>query len=193
MEKLFTKQQQAQQYEKACDAFTNGDYKAAEPIFRLVIESAYQHNDMDLYVTSMVSLERILINTSRMQELLPYITLLNPLITHYGDEHAKYRHELSVIIFNHFYRIEEPIQALKQLLEKVARTPHIDLICAVANNLMHQYIETKQHEEGLKVFDQIRSFYDEGIASANNLLDIKFELDIFIAALKEQRGRLVIA
>lgn len=66
MEKLFTKQQQAQQYEKACDAFTNGDYKAAEPIFRLVIESAYQHNDMDLYVTSMVSLERILINTSRM-------------------------------------------------------------------------------------------------------------------------------
>lgn len=35
---------------------------------------------------------------------------------------------------------------------------------------------------------QAIAYFDEGIAGANNLLDIKFELDIFIAALKEQQA-----
>ncbi|WP_010290357.1 GGDEF domain-containing protein [Kurthia massiliensis] len=262
MEKLFTKKQQRQQYERACAAFTKGDYATAEPIFRLVIESAYQHNDMELYVTTIVWLERILVNTSRLEELLPYITLLNPLIDHYGDDHTKYRHELNVIIFNRSYRIGEPIQAYLQLLEKVSQTSYSDLICAVSNNLMYQYVEMHEHREGLKVFEEIRHFYesddetissmarymfwiysfelfylhgdydtcaniltriaaqniivdsfyfmypicrallavqtstvdaaiqlfDEGIAAADNLLDIKFELNIFIHLLKEKRA-----
>lgn len=84
MEKLFTKEEQQKQYKIACEAFKNGDYATAEPIFRLIIESAYQHNDLQLYVTAIVWLERILVNTRRLKELFSYITLLNPLIDHYS-------------------------------------------------------------------------------------------------------------
>ena len=68
MEKLFTRAQQQQQFELAQQAFERGDYDAAEPLFRLVIESSFQHNDLDTYVSAIVWLERILVNTSRIAQ-----------------------------------------------------------------------------------------------------------------------------
>ena len=75
MEKLFTLEQQQRKFLLAQQSFKDGDYHIAEPLFRLVIESAFQHEDYDMYVSAMVWLERILINTSRMSEVYPYIIL----------------------------------------------------------------------------------------------------------------------
>lgn len=179
MEKLFTKEEQQKQYKIACEAFKNGDYATAEPIFRLIIESAYQHNDLQLYVTAIVWLERILVNTRRLKELFSYITLLNPLIDHYGSDDIKYRHKLTIIIFNKFYRIGDPISEYRELLEKVSQTPYTDLICAAANNLMYECVETGKAEEGLEVFYHIRHFYEDGAYDISSMSRYMFWIYTF--------------
>lgn len=161
MEKLFTLEQQQRKFLLAQQAFKDGDYHTAEPIFRLVIESAFQHNDYDTYVSAMVWLERILINTSRMSEVYPYIILVNPLIEKYGYEEIKERHELSCIIFNAYNRIGQPQEAYKKLLNEVSDKGYTDLICTVANNLMYYFVDIGEHQEGLRLYYQMKPMYEE--------------------------------
>lgn len=161
MEKLFTRAQQQQQFELAQQAFERGDYDTAEPLFRLVIESSFQHNDLDTYVSAMVWLERILVNTSRITELHQYIILVNPLIDRYGFEEIKERHELNNIIFNVYNRIGKPVEAYQKLLADLSTKNYTDLKCAVANNLMYYFVDTKQYVEGLRLHYQMRSLYEK--------------------------------
>lgn len=161
MEKLFTLEQQQHKFLLAQQSFKEGDYDAAEPLFRLVVESAFQHDDYDTYVSAMVWLERILINTSRMSEVYPYIILVNPLIEKYGYEEIKERHELSRIIFNTYNRIGDPSEAYKKLLQEVSQKHYTDLTCAVANNLMYHFVDTGEYQEGLRLYYQMRPLYEE--------------------------------
>lgn len=161
MEKLFTRAQQQQQFELAQQAFERGDYDAAEPLFRLVIESSFQHNDLDTYVSAIVWLERILVNTSRIAELHQYIILVNPLIDRYGYEEIKERHELNKIIFNIYNRIGKPVEAYEKLLVDLSTKNYTDLKCAVANNLMYYFVDTKKYDEGLRLHYQIRALYEK--------------------------------
>lgn len=161
MEKLFTLEEQQRKFLLAQQSFKDGDYHIAEPLFRLVIESAFQHEDYDMYVSAMVWLERILINTSRMSEVYPYIILVNPLIEKYGYEEIKERHELSCIIFNAYNRIGQPQEAYKKLLQEVSQKQYTDLTCAVANNLMYHFVDTGEYQEGLRLYYQMRPLYEK--------------------------------
>lgn len=164
MEKLFTLEQQQRKFLLAQQSFKDGDYHIAEPLFRLVIESAFQHDDYDTYVSAMVWLERILINTSRMSEVYPYIILINPLIEKYGYEEVKERHELTCIIFNSHNRIGQPKEAYKVLLDEVSAKGYTDLTCTVANNLMYYFVDVGEHQEGLRLYYQMKSLYEENPA-----------------------------
>lgn len=72
MEKIFTLNEQQQSFNTAQTLFLQGNYKEAEPLFRLVIESAFQHKDYDTYVKAIVFLNRTFVNTLQMDLIQPF-------------------------------------------------------------------------------------------------------------------------
>ena len=80
MENLFTIEEQEEYFILGKQHFLNGNYKEAEPLFRLAIESAFQHRNYQTYTSSMIWLNRTLVNTQQINKMYPLLLILNPLI-----------------------------------------------------------------------------------------------------------------
>ena len=83
------------------------------------------------------------------------------MIDRYGYEEIKERHELNKIIFNIYNRIGKPVEAYEKLLADLSTKNYTDLKCAVANNLMYYFVDTKKYDEGLRLHYQIRALYEK--------------------------------
>lgn len=81
MKKLFTLEQQTEEFALGKEAFLNGHYEEAEMRLRLVIESSFQNNDYHTYVSALIWLNRTFINTAQIQEVYTSILILESLIT----------------------------------------------------------------------------------------------------------------
>lgn len=152
---LFTLQQQAQQFELSKELFYNGHYEDAEKLFRLVIESAEQHQDYATYVSGIIWLNRTFINQSKTEKLYTTLFLLNPLIKVYGTDEDYYFYRFHQALFNKEYSIGDTPKEFEQLFHDLLQTKHYNLIFLVGSNLLLTYLEDESTEKGILLYYQL--------------------------------------
>lgn len=161
MEMLFTVEQQNENFDKAKQFYLEGNYEEVESLLRLLMESSFQHKQMDLYVEVMVWLERLYINTGRYYDVYSLVILINPLIEKYGTKTLYLRHRLNQVILDFANRIGDPENDYKLLFEEALETGDADLICTIGNNFMYYYVEYGRAREGIDFYYESKFYYEQ--------------------------------
>lgn len=161
MEMLFTVEQQNENFDKAKQFYLEGNYEEVKSLLRLLMESSFQHKQMDLYVEVMVWLERLYINTGRYYDVYSLVILINPLIEKYGTKTLYLRHRLNQVILDFANRIGNPENDYKLLFEEALETGDADLICTIGNNFMYYYVEYGRAREGIDFYYESKFYYEQ--------------------------------
>lgn len=156
MKKLFTLEQQTEEFALGKEAFLNGHYEEAEMRLRLVIESSFQNNDYHTYVSALIWLNRTFINTAQIQEVYTSILILESLITQYGTQEEYFFFRLQQTIFNNFYAIGDTMSQFEQLFKEILRTgDEPTILFLVGSNLLYTYCEKDEIDKGIELYEQL--------------------------------------
>lgn len=161
MENIFSLEKQSEQYALGKQYFLDGNYKEAQSILYLVLQSTLQHNDYDTYVDVQVLMNRLYINTSQFDKLQYSLMHLHSYIPQYGCEESHYFYRLQQIIFNRFYSIGNPIEDYKVLYTDLKETSHIALLFITGSNLMLEYVENSQSDLAIELYDELIPFIEK--------------------------------
>lgn len=159
MERLLTIKQQEEYFMLGKHYFLNGKYKEAEPLFRLAIESAFQHSDYQTYTSGMIWLNRTLINTQQINKMYSLLLILNPLIKEFATEEETFLYRLHKATFNYHYLIGDPIAEFEQLFEDTLLTEDKSLVLLIGSNLLFTYLEHEEIDKGISLFYRLEPLY----------------------------------
>lgn len=168
MEKLFTLQEQQQHFEAAQSFFLQGNYKEAEPLLRLVIESAFQHQDYPTYVSAIIFLNRTFINISQFDKMHSFLLILAPFISEHGTPEDYYYYRMHQVIFNNHYLIGDVVADYEALLNDSWTSEDKNLTFLIASNLIYTYIEKNEIERGIALFEKLEHAY-QGFEFTNKM------------------------
>lgn len=161
MKKLFTIQQQNEQFELAKEAFLNGHYEESEAMLRLVVESAFQHNDYKTYVSAIIWLNRTLINTAQLNELYTLLLILNSLIKKYGTQEEYLFYRMQTVIFNNYYDIGDTMEQFEELFEEALQTEEYTAIFLIGSNMLLTYCEKNEVDKGIELYYRLKRLFEK--------------------------------
>lgn len=185
MKKIYTLQQQQQQFKIGHELFLQGQYEEAEAILRLVVESAFQHEDYTTYVSSMILLNRLFINTTQIHKMYMPLQILRPLIQKYGSEEDHYFYRMHEIIFHHF-NATDMLTEFEQLFEDVIQTQHQNVLFLIGSNLMLHYFEIDAIDKGLALYHRLNPLFDT-YNFQNNMTRFMHIIYAFLLFYKKQQ------
>lgn len=159
MENLFTIEEQEEYFILGKQHFLNGNYKEAEPLFRLAIESAFQHRNYQTYTSSMIWLNRTLVNTQQINKMYPLLLILNPLIKEFATDEDTYYYRLHKATFNYHYLIGDPIAEFEHLFEDILPTENKFMVLMIGSNLLFTYLEHEEIDKGIALFYRLEALY----------------------------------